>query len=238
MFSVEHIRLLCRAWIYRAAERNEINYLLRKIKKGQTVFDVGAHKGAYSLWMKNAAGKNGRLVCFEPQQKGAELLKRLFLNHGNVQIEQVALSDSKRTTRLFVQPHPGISYEASLENKYENGLMEEVVTTTTDDYCRENSVFPSFIKVDVEGHEQKLIDGAMDVLQKIKPVLLVEIEARHIGEQALYQLCNKIIGLGYAAYFFSGNKKLPFRYFDVRLHQNTKNIGTSKYSNNFAFEPL
>lgn len=238
MFSKEQIKLVYRAYKYLKAERNEIHYLLQTIKKGQTVFDVGAHKGAYSFWMKRAVGKDGKLVCFEPQPKGAELLKKLFGNGKNVQIEQVALSDSKRTAQLFVKPHSGISYEASLHTKYENAQIEEVATTTIDDYCRENSVFPSFIKMDVEGHERNVIDGAAEVLKNIKPVLLVEMETRHIGEPSLYALCNRIISLGYAAYFFSGNEKLAFKHFDIRLHQNSKNIRTSQYSNNFAFEPL
>lgn len=237
MFSKEHIKLLYRAWKYRKVERNEINYLLKKIKKGQTVFDVGAHKGAYSFWMRKAVDENGKLVCFEPQQKACELLKRLF-NDANVNVEQLALSDKNGTTDLFIKPQPGISYEASLDNKYENALIEEVTTTTIDDYCRENSIFPSFIKIDVEGHEQNVISGAMEVLKNLKPILIVEIEVRHIGEQALHELCNKIINLGYEAYFFYKKQKLPVNNFNVQLHQNIKNIGTNKYSNNFAFEPI
>ena len=237
MISKEHIGLLYRAWKYRNTQSNEINYLLKIIKKGQTVFDIGAHKGAYSFWMKKAIGKNGKLVCFEPQHKGAELLKRLFDNK-NVIVEQIALSDEKRTTQLFVKPQPGISFEASLNNTYQNALVEEVTTTTIDDYCRENSTFPSFIKIDVEGHETNVIEGAVEVFKNLKPFLLVEIEARHIGEQALQKLCNKIVNVGYAAYFFYKNEKLPLKYFNTQLHQNIENINNNKYSNNFAFEPL
>lgn len=237
MFSREHIKLLYRACKYRRAENNEITYLLKKIKKGQTVFDVGAHKGAYSLWMKKAIGKNGALVCFEPQQKGAQLLQKLFKSK-NVKVEPLALSNKKGPTKLFVQPQKGISYEASMIDKYEHAVTEEVIATTIDDYCRENFAFPSFIKIDVEGHEQNVIEGALDVLNKLKPVLLVEIEGRHVSEEGLHDLCNKIINLGYAAYFFYKNRKLPFKDFNLQLHQNIENIGSNKYSNNFAFEPL
>jgi len=238
MLNKQHIKLLYRAWKYRSAEKNEIDYLFQKIRKGETVFDVGAHKGAYSFWMRKAVGDHGKLVCFEPQEKAAVLLKRVFIRNKNVQIEQVALSDHSRMAPLFVKPQPGIPYEASLHHKYENMRIEEVTTTTLDDYCRDHAVFPSFIKLDVEGHEQNVVDGAVSVLKKMKPVLLAEIETRHIGEKALYALCNKIIDLGYAAYFFSGNKKLPFRQFNAGLHQNTEHINTSQYSHNFAFEPL
>lgn len=237
MFTKEHIKLLYRAWKYSRAERNEITYLLKKIEKGQTVLDVGAHKGAYSFWMKKAVGKNGKLICFEPQQKAASLLAYLF-STGNVKVERVAVCDKKATTQLFIRQQRGISYEASLINNYEHPSVQEVTTTTIDAYCRENSLFPSFIKIDVEGCEQNVIEGAIEVLKTIKPVLLVEIEARHVGEKALHELCTRIINLGYNAYFFYKNKKLPLKIFDSTLHQNTKNMRTNSYSNNFAFEPL
>ncbi len=239
MLLKEYIKLLYRSLKYRyVADRNEIIYILNTINKGDTVFDAGAHKGGYTFWMQKAVGKTGKVIAFEPQQKGAVLLKKIFLQK-NVEIEHLALSDKEGTVDLYVQPQSfDISFEASLNNKYTEAAIEKVAAITIDVYCKQNKISPSFIKIDVEGHEQNVIDGAANTLSIAKPVLLVEIEARHIGEEALFHLCRQVIGLDYNCYFFYGSQKIPFDIFNAGLHQNVKNINTNNYSNNFVFEPL
>jgi FkbM family methyltransferase len=233
----EYIKLLHRSWKYRyAADRNEISYLLQKIKKGDTVFDIGAHKGGYTYWMKKAVGKKGKVIAFEPQKKGADLLNFLF-SRSNVHTEHLALSDKKEILQLFIQPQKfNVSFEASLEDKYENSITETISSTTIDTYCQEHKLSPSFLKIDVEGHEQKLINGAARTLQNLKPKLLIEAEARHIGKEALHHLFNYIESIGYAGYFFWKQKLISIGEFDIAIHQQTKNIGTDAYQNNFVFE--
>ena len=70
----EYFKLMYRAWKYRLrSDKNEIRFLLETIKKGSVTFDVGAHKGGYTYWMKKAVGKNGKVIAFEPQQKRSSL---------------------------------------------------------------------------------------------------------------------------------------------------------------------
>jgi FkbM family methyltransferase len=238
MLLLEHIKLLYRAWKYRyVADRCEIRFIMQTIKIGDTVFDVGAHKGGYTYWMKKAVGKNGTVIAFEPQRKGAELLRKIY--RANVKTEQLALSDHKATTLLYIQPQSfDVSFEASLSNRYESSVTEEVHTTTIDAYCRENNFRPSFIKIDVEGHEEKLLEGASETLLSAKPVLLVEIEIRHIGEEKILRLLSKIELIGYRGFFFHAGKKLCIDEFRADLHQNINEINSGLYSNNFVFDPI
>ena len=239
MFLKEYIKLLHRCYKYRyVADGNEIGFLLKKIKNGATVIDAGAHKGGYTFWMQKAVGKRGKVIAFEPQQKGAELLNKLFSNQ-NVIVEHLALSDKETIMELHVQPQSfDVSFEASLNNKYADATIEKVQTISLDSYCKKQNIAPSFIKIDVEGHEQNVINGAAVLLATSKPILLIEIEARHIGPEALYGLCRQIIAFGYCCYFFYGKQTLPFTEFDILIHQDVKNINTNLYSNNFVFEPF
>jgi FkbM family methyltransferase len=237
MHAGEHIKLLYRAWKYWYAEANEIRYIRENIKKGSVAFDVGAHKGGYTYWMRKAVGKKGMLVAFEPQPRGAALLKKLFKNK-NVRVEQLALSDKKGTALLYIQPQSfDVSFEASLDLTYENAFTERVDTLSIDGYCQQYGLDPSFIKIDVEGHEQKVIDGAGQTLARSRPFLLIEMETRHTSEQAVRDLQDQLASAGYRGYFFSGRKKLSLDDFDAKLHQDLRHVNTSRYSNNFVFEP-
>ncbi len=232
------LKLLFRAGKYRWMEdRDEFNFMLSSIKKDDVVFDIGAHKGAYTFWMKNAIGRNGKLVAFEPQQKGFLLLKSIFPQK-NVKVENLAVSDSEESASFYVQDQPhDVSYEASLQNKYENYQQIFVRTITIDRYCSKENLVPNFIKIDVEGHEEHVLKGAHYTLSTHRPFLLIEAEVRHIGEASLKKIFTMLLGMGYKGYFFTNKKMVEIANFSATLHQDVNNISKGNYSNNFAFIP-
>jgi FkbM family methyltransferase len=236
---IENLKLQFRAWKYKKLEDPaEINYLVSMIKHGDTVFDIGAHKGGYTFWMEKSVGETGKVIAFEPQEKGARLLRNLFRGR-NVHVVSQALSDKKAKQEFFVSPQGNyLSYEASLENKYDNAQQQVVDTTSVDLYCHENGIFPSFIKIDVEGHEKPVLEGASEVISKQHPVLLIEIEERHIGKEKMFEIFAWLDSHGYQGYFFYKGKKTALAEFDPALHQQVEMLTKNKkyYSNNFAFE--
>lgn len=234
----EHIKLLYRAWKYRLVDNpEEISYLLRTISRGATVLDVGAHKGGYTYWMRKAVGPSGKVIAFEPQQKGARLLEQLF-KEPNVQVVHKALSNKAGQQELFIQLQRfDVSFEASLENKYGNTVTEVVDTTTIDEFCKAESLSPSFIKVDVEGHEEQVLEGASQVLKTCRPVLLVECEVRLKGHYAIARLISFLKSLQYSGFFYRKGQRLPAEAFDPRQDQRAELAGSREYINNFYFEP-
>lgn len=234
----EYVKLLFRSWKYRLTDNpEEIRYLLHTIKKGTTAFDVGAHKGGYTFWMQKAVGRKGRVVAFEPQSKGARLLQELY-GGTNVRVEHRALSDSMGRQELYIQPQTyAVSFEASLENKYPDALTELVETVTIDHYCMEQRLLPSFIKIDVEGHEEKVLQGAKNILSQVRPVLLVECEERHCGPEAMERLFHSLEELHYQGFFYKMGKRTPLEQFEPKKDQSSQQVGSSKYVNNFFFEP-
>lgn len=95
------------------------------------------------------------------------------------------------------------------------------------------------IKIDVEGHELQVIEGAIKTIAKHHPLMLVEIEARH-HPYPIEDIFRKIEGLGYVGYFVSiGEYELkPVALFDQSRDQNPAALEArefSKYLNNFFF---
>jgi hypothetical protein len=68
-------------WLYRALryrlEKQEIKLVQRHLAPGDVAVDVGAHKGAYTWWMRRAVGESGRVYAFEPQPALADNLRGL-----------------------------------------------------------------------------------------------------------------------------------------------------------------
>ena len=86
----------------------------------------------------------------------------------------------------------------------ENSLADEefitckVKSKRMDDILINNNI--GFIKIDVEGHEKNVLEGAKNLIERNKPNLLVEIEERH-SNQKVKDTINFINNLGYKSYF-------------------------------------
>lgn len=237
---LENLKLKYRAWKYKNREDPaEISYLLQCIRPGDTVFDIGAHKGGYTYWMEKAVGSEGKVIAFEPQLSGARLLRNLFRSR-NVHVVGLGISNSKGKQELFIKPQANrVSYEASLEKNYQDGRIEVIDTTTIDHYCHDNEIKPAFLKIDVEGHEKEVLEGGKTTITNYHPFLLVEIEERHAGRQKMESIFNFMRNLDYDCYFFYDGVKTPLEKFDHAQHQSIENLVKNKklYSNNFVFEP-
>jgi FkbM family methyltransferase len=241
MILLEYIRLILRARKYRYRnDPGEISYLFSKIKAGDIVFDIGAHKGAYLYYMCRLAGKEGKVYAFEPQSvlyKYLCSIKTLFATEPV--IENLALSEKNQEMTLLIPAHktnnlssPG----ASLNNRFEGQKIvnkELIQCTSLDFYCQSKNIYPIFLKIDVEGHELEVLKGAVNILKAYRPTILIEIEQRHIGIKKLYETFDFLLSMGYEGYFFYGKIRTSLNEFKPDIHQN---IGTKPYCNNFVFE--
>ena len=114
----------------------------------------------------------------------------------------MALSDSNRRANLNIPKLNGeiIHSMASLEDnvKTENFDSIEVDIRLLDSFCFENI---GFIKIDVEGHELHVLKGAKHLLRLQKPVLLIEMEQRHLTSGSVYDAFSFLQQIGYRVYF-------------------------------------
>jgi FkbM family methyltransferase len=216
---------------------NEIAFLHSAIKSGQTVLDIGAHMGAFTYFMQQIVGKTGSVHAFEPQSalyKQLQINKQL-LQWNNVTINHLALSDSKGSATLNIPSCKGeVDTEgASLLTHRQNELYktENVTIETIDSYCEQNSLTPAFIKIDVEGNELKVLQGGIGTIKKCFPKILVEIEARHCGEEQANATFKLLTDLGYEGSFTFDGRRTSLSLFRFDVHQ-AKNLNC----NNFIFE--
>ena len=153
---------------------NEINTCL---SKEQMCFDIGANQGMRSYTFLSTSRKT---FMFEPNPYLNELnINRCRLNKfSNYKIEPICLSNKNGSEKFYFSNDPSMS---SLERDFaeRRGVLkaEDVLTKTLDSYIDENNlnVMHPYIKIDTEGHEMYVIEGAENTILRLKPTFLIEI---------------------------------------------------------------
>ncbi|HTH49927.1 MAG TPA: FkbM family methyltransferase [Candidatus Limnocylindria bacterium] len=240
------LRYRHRCWkARRRSEHAEITALLGLIQHGDTVLDLGAHKGSYLYWLRQAAGAEGRVLAFEPQPALAGYLRQVVqaMRWENVSIENQGVSERPGSLTLHVPGpagsiSPGATFEPGIVAEA-NGQTAEVGVTTLDELFPAGSPPPSFIKCDVEGHELAVFRGGERLLRTAGPALLFECEARHLGSRPMSEVWDTLAGWGYTGEFFAPEGLRPVAEFRPDLHQNQEGgrfWDRPGYCNNFLFQ--
>ena len=193
--------------------------------------DIGANVGVWSYWL----AKQAKYVeSFEPNPKIYSSLKSI--NIKNINTHSVALSNKSGEEELHVPFSPkGFSNQgATLNYKKINGDSKSlfVKSRRLDDYEFSNV---GFIKIDVEGHEHKVIEGATKTIKKNMPNLLIEMEEKH-NKIPINEQIQSIEDLGYKSYVAKQGKLIRTDEIDViKFHRHPENA--VDYLFNFIFLP-
>ena len=212
----------------------EFELMSNLLDKEKISIDVGAHLGTYTYYMiKNSK----RSWAFEPNPQFFENLKSLS---PNLIVKQIALSDQNGEAFLRIPAKAlgrgTIEKDNTLE-EFENIDFISVEQKKLDDYELETV---GLIKIDVEGHELSVLNGAKNLLIRDKPALLIEAEERH-KRNAVIKVRKFLEELDYKGFFLSESGLEKIENFQQEYHQNPRNIkGKEKvgiYINNFLFLP-
>jgi hypothetical protein len=94
------------------------------------------------------------------------------------------------------------------------------------------------MKIDVEGHELAVLRGGDELLRRDHPLLIVEIEQRHLGPgHTVAEIVTHLADRGYDCFFRVGDAWTEFGEFRVDTHQDIDRVGKPGYVNMFLFLP-
>jgi FkbM family methyltransferase len=219
----------------RGQSEAEMALLPDLVMRGSHVADIGGNRGiyAYRLWKLGA-----KLEVFEPNPDCARVLRSWASGADGVAIHPVALSSEQGSATLHVPvDEAGVEHDssASIEAVEEGTYRDiEVPLRSLDSFGFADL---DFIKIDTEGHEMSVIEGAKSTIQSSQPAMLIEIEQRHNRKTPISVIFEHITGLGYRGFFLRGRQLVPLGQFDVErdqsLHSFEANDG--RYLNNFLF---
>ena len=146
-----------------------------EISPGQTVVDVGAHIGVFSLMAARRVGPKGHVVCFEPSPRAAEVLRRNLEANGLswVRHHAVALAETEGSADLFVADDAGNNPAADTLSDTPGRGKVSVRLRRLDDVLAEEGIFSvDHLKIDVEGAELRVLDGAPRTLARTRRIAM------------------------------------------------------------------
>jgi FkbM family methyltransferase len=196
-----------------------IRLLQSQNTSGWTCFDVGANVGAITLALAKITGSEGKIYAFEP---GPPNLRRLRDNLNlNPQL-------SKRVEMITagVGSASGELYWAEEKDNPGNALLgktgtHQIKIITLDDFVRERAISRlDFLKIDVEGMELDVMQGAIETLRLFHPMLYFETLPRYTdtGEGATFADMHEFLvkELGYTLHRIDSQGRLHAQ--DARHH--------------------
>lgn len=228
-------RYIVRRRAFNARENGEpeLQYLKNLVNPVRSCIDVGAHEGLYTYELLKLSPQ---VDSYEPNPEKARFLARAFRGC-SVTVHPIAASscDGRSVLSIPADDLYDRTQEATLHRIPSPGYQVEVETRRLDSIGHENV---GFIKIDVEGHEEAVLDGARDLIARERPVLLVEIERRHTGRDPRLTF-GKIMAWGYAGLFLVDGELVGVEHFVEQKHQDLSNLsrGRKFYKNNFIFLP-
>ena len=220
----------------------ELIWIKEYLNTDSVMIDIGANNGSFIYQLESKLLPQN-IFAFEPNEKLYSRLCRIFPES---KIYKVALSDRIGNTVFKIPIIKGKIYNSrgtlrinyKEENEEKHNLLYVKMTTLDEWQNSEQLTKLDFIKIDVEGNEMHTLDGAKNIIKKLHPTLMVEMEQRHHSE-SIINLVKKIEEWNYTAFFLN---RSTFKLEKVQkniLNQQNENVLVNKtdYINNFIFIP-
>ena len=169
-------------------EKEQTALFGRWVGQGATVIDAGAHVGYYTLLASILAGSSGTVWALEPDPTNAQYLRRhMLINHcENVHVEEMAAAGKSGPARFTHGTGSGTGHLDTAGSTTVEGVA-------LDDFCSVRRISPSALKIDVEGAEVEVLQGATEMLVRNKPVIFLSTHGAH-----LHGACLDLLGgIGY-----------------------------------------
>jgi FkbM family methyltransferase len=144
----------------------ETELIRNLVHENDTVLDVGANIGYYTLILASLVGPGGRVFAFEPDPDNFALLKKNIESNGykNVVLVNAALSDQPGTLKLYLCDDNRGDHRIYPSGDDRRAIQIRAISA--DDYLKGSSAEIAFIKMDVQGAEGKVLRGMERLLER------------------------------------------------------------------------
>jgi len=173
----------------------------REIKPNSVFFDIGANVGYFSLLAAKLSKPKGHVYAFEPLPRNIKFIhKHIALNHlaKYISVIEAAVSDKNGSA------HFDLGASTAMGHISYQGQLEVQLVSLDELYSKDQIPAPDYIKVDVEGAEYEVLNGARRILQTRRPILFLDTHARSAHDKTVALLQE----LGYSLECIDG-KALP-----------------------------
>ena len=218
----------------------EMAILPALVDRTREAVDVGANIGRYTLPLSQLAHY---VHAFEPHPRLAYVLSAALRD--NVRVHQALVSNAPGTLALSTPIVAGTPSEGlSRIGNFADGLVvsQMAVEAVMLDELADRPI--GFVKIDVEGHELNVLEGAQNLINAKQPVILIEVEDRH-RPHAVHSVRTFMESRNYSGFFVHGGRMNRIADFKAEMQddallqaiENGQPRRTVPYVNNFIFIP-
>jgi len=201
----------------------EVSLFGRTLSDSDNVVEVGANLGLHTVPLSKFV-RHGKVVCFEPQRIIFQILcaNCALNNRTNIHAYNTAVGDSPGTSDIpcssYEKPwnYGAYSIKSGFDTEAEfndDTWLEPVSIVRLDDHPDIVSLTSlKLLKIDAEGMEPAVLDGAADTIKRLRPVIFTENNNELTGDK----LISRLRTLGYDCYWFCSERFSPSNYNKIR----------------------
>ncbi len=192
-------------------------FLINNLKHEDVFVDVGSHYGYFTLLGSKLVGDNGSVYSFEASPTNYKVLNKNSHNETNIKSFNLAVSDEVSNLKFYEFPNLYSEYNTLDINQFKNknwfsGYKPKEVNIKSiilDDFLSEVKVHPKIFKIDVEGSENKVINGLRNYLSYNSPFIVMEYLSKERDNKEHQDAENRLNSLGYSSFVIDklGNLK-------------------------------
>lgn len=181
-------------------------YLIDNLTEGDTLIDVGAHYGYFTLLGATLVGDLGKVYSYEASPKTYHVLSKNTRDVSNITSHNLAVSDTTQELTFYEFPNFYSEYNTfnigqfKDEDWYQTYPPSEVKIKCVklDLEFKSKKINPKIIKIDVEGAEYQVIKGMEQHLRTHSPHIIMEYLSTDRGNSGHHQAENLLKSLGYS----------------------------------------
>ena len=192
--------------IYGVHEPLTTDLIQTEVKPGMTILDIGSNIGYYAILESKLIGSTGKIFSIEPSPQNFKLLQENLeiQDTNNFQIFNLAIGNKNEKLEFLISKKSNwskIKQESDIIG--ENDTVITVPVKTLNLFCEDNNLEKiNLIRMDVEGYEEKIIEGGKEILRKMKPILMIEIHKMYLGKKRTIKILNELNDLGYTVKYY------------------------------------
>jgi FkbM family methyltransferase len=205
----------------------DYEYLRKVLNKRSVFFDVGGGIGTYSVLAAKIV--DGPVHTFEPVSENMQsIMNNLRANGVEKKIRLNAMALSSREGFCQINRRSNL-FGSNITDIHSNSGTGSVKVTTIDSYCRENSIdHIDLIKIDAEGHERKIIEGAKTMLVK-QAISAIILETDH----RIHEFYKSMQEMGFGVFYYDDRNDTMNRVNPI-CEETVKNLEPSAFSSNIV----
>ncbi len=148
-------------------------------------FDIGAYNGIYSIFLKNKY-QDLTIYAFEPHPENFKRLsKNIDINNLSINHLNCAISDNEKMIEFYIPFDNSMTTVSSTKEDFSKkwNVRKKIMveSKSVDQFVRGLQVIPDIMKIDVEGNEYAVIKGAMNVISRHRPIIVIELFTKQLS---------------------------------------------------------